>query len=340
MDNELLVKSIREACSKRNISPSKLESELGFGAGLISRWTKSSPSLDKIVDIADYLNFSIDELIGRNNKEHQENDFNLNFIKALIKFTKSKNFTWTEVEKSYIKNSKHYKKFNIHNDIIELYKTCFDEAVIYLLCQYSSSSAGIENPEINIYIQPENKSKLLEHVCDVQFKEDLWLEIRKTIKGIPDELKARNIKKQIINMFMQIDENDSDQNKVQKETKDSYDKRIYNAINKLSKISGNILYDIDTQEIIICDKKSSEFDSRTFYEKYEYDLGKVTRAIGREGTHLYLISKKMILKLNGLHFGIGWGNDNCFLVKWILSDADFDITDDKMLMKNNFDISK
>ena len=64
MDNELLVKSIREICKSNNITPSQLEAELGFGAGLISRWTKSSPSLDKIVDIADYFNVPLTSCCG------------------------------------------------------------------------------------------------------------------------------------------------------------------------------------------------------------------------------------------------------------------------------------
>lgn len=66
MDNELLVKSIKAACSKRNLTVAQLEKILEYSPSLISRWKKTSPSLDKIVEIADYLNISIDELIGRN----------------------------------------------------------------------------------------------------------------------------------------------------------------------------------------------------------------------------------------------------------------------------------
>ena len=81
MDNELLVKSIREICKSNNITPSQLEAELGFGAGLISRWTKSSPSLDKIVDIADYFNVPLDKVVGRSIKAPT-------FVEALVYLTK------------------------------------------------------------------------------------------------------------------------------------------------------------------------------------------------------------------------------------------------------------
>ena len=64
MDNEQLVKSIRQLCKNRNIAISQLENDLNFGAGLISRWSKNSPSIDKIVDIANYFHVSIDEVVG------------------------------------------------------------------------------------------------------------------------------------------------------------------------------------------------------------------------------------------------------------------------------------
>lgn len=51
-------------CKKRNVTISKLESELFFSPGLISRWNKNIPAIDKIIDIANYFGVSIDELVG------------------------------------------------------------------------------------------------------------------------------------------------------------------------------------------------------------------------------------------------------------------------------------
>ncbi len=65
MDSSLLIENIRNLCKKNKVSISKLEADLLLSPGLISRWSKSMPSLDKIADIADYFGVSIDELAGR-----------------------------------------------------------------------------------------------------------------------------------------------------------------------------------------------------------------------------------------------------------------------------------
>ena len=48
----------------QNITLQKIESDLDFGRGTISRWDKSSPSVDKLQQVAQYLNVSIDFFIG------------------------------------------------------------------------------------------------------------------------------------------------------------------------------------------------------------------------------------------------------------------------------------
>ena len=48
----------------RNTTLQKIECDLNFGRGTISRWDKSSPSVDKLQQVAQYLNVSIDYLLG------------------------------------------------------------------------------------------------------------------------------------------------------------------------------------------------------------------------------------------------------------------------------------
>ena len=45
-----------------SVTISRLEKELNFGNGTIKRWDVNSPSIDKIVVVANYLNVSIDYL--------------------------------------------------------------------------------------------------------------------------------------------------------------------------------------------------------------------------------------------------------------------------------------
>lgn len=61
----MLVDKIRELANKKGFSLTTLEKELGFGNGTISRWTKSSPSMDKLQKVADFFDVSLDYLTGR-----------------------------------------------------------------------------------------------------------------------------------------------------------------------------------------------------------------------------------------------------------------------------------
>lgn len=200
MDNELLVKSIRETCKENNITPSQLENELGFGAGLISRWSKSSPSLDKIIDIADYFKISIDELIGRKiDSTFLEED---SFLFTLMKFTKDKSLIWN-IDKNYlikeICNQSYEDIFGIYKDDAEIYNTSFNESTIFLVSQYNIYYGKMDDIDIALYIRPDNNSIPVLQNYSSDSLEDIWYEVRKKYKGIPDELKAEKIKSQIVN---------------------------------------------------------------------------------------------------------------------------------------------
>lgn len=64
MDN-IMYQRIRELCSERGITITKLESDLGFGNASIKKWGKtSSPSFDKVAKVAMYFDVSSDYLSG------------------------------------------------------------------------------------------------------------------------------------------------------------------------------------------------------------------------------------------------------------------------------------
>ncbi|MCI8616415.1 XRE family transcriptional regulator [Parablautia intestinalis] len=64
MDSSVLLSNIRALCKKNKISISRLESDLFYSPGLISRWNKNTPSLDRVLDIANYFGVSLDELVS------------------------------------------------------------------------------------------------------------------------------------------------------------------------------------------------------------------------------------------------------------------------------------
>lgn len=58
-----LKERIQNLCKENKIPVSKLESDLGFGGGYVSKMDKSTPTTAKIQSIAKYLNVSIDYLL-------------------------------------------------------------------------------------------------------------------------------------------------------------------------------------------------------------------------------------------------------------------------------------
>ncbi len=57
------------ARERKNMSLPQLEIALGFSSGLISKWDKSSPSIDKVAKVAAFLNVSIDYLFYGDSQE-------------------------------------------------------------------------------------------------------------------------------------------------------------------------------------------------------------------------------------------------------------------------------
>lgn len=65
---------IKELCKNKNISLNKLEQELDFAKGYISKLDKSTPNAKKMQLIADYFKVSVDYLMtGKDNRYSSEN---------------------------------------------------------------------------------------------------------------------------------------------------------------------------------------------------------------------------------------------------------------------------
>lgn len=196
MDNELLVKSIRELCKNNNIAISKLENDLNFGAGLISRWVKNSPSIDKIVDIADYFHVSIDEVVG-----YQREDI---FLNMLCDLTNKKSIKWSVVDKGTDENV-----VNIHGDFQfgyydeekyaeKSYFTKYKEGFIIIYAFYEHGKL-INPDELSLHIQPS--SECLDQAWQDYFTKELkslWIDILSNMEEVPVEIKAEEFKNNFV----------------------------------------------------------------------------------------------------------------------------------------------
>jgi len=60
----LLLQNILALCEERKISVAKLEKEIGLGNATISRWGKSSPTVENVRKVAVFFGVTVDELIS------------------------------------------------------------------------------------------------------------------------------------------------------------------------------------------------------------------------------------------------------------------------------------
>lgn len=206
MDNELLVKSIKELCDKNNVSISKLEKDLGFSAALISRWKDKVPSLDKIIDIADYFHVTIDEVVGR--KDTISDDFlEVLYNKTVTKEIQWKPFNITEDEsglKQYHDNAEHdfYSKeeydyyYETHKELSYYFE--YMSGFISIHAMYKYHEVTTPN-EIKLFIQPDIQAELIPQQYNINELLPLWLKVLTSLNNnAPDEIKAADLKQQIL----------------------------------------------------------------------------------------------------------------------------------------------
>lgn len=60
-----IYEKIKELAAAKHMSIAELERTLGFSNGLLYKWTKTSPSIDKVQMIADYFDVTTDYLLNR-----------------------------------------------------------------------------------------------------------------------------------------------------------------------------------------------------------------------------------------------------------------------------------
>lgn len=65
----MLLKNISRLCKEKGVSIARLERETGISNGTISRWGTSSPTVENVRKVAEYLGTTVDALISDAGKE-------------------------------------------------------------------------------------------------------------------------------------------------------------------------------------------------------------------------------------------------------------------------------
>lgn len=95
-----LAAKIKQLCSDKGISLSTLEREAGYSLGMISRWAASSEDFNvftKLLYIADRLDVTVDELLGRQKIPSQAGRVPETPLEPLLEATCSSTLPWTGV---------------------------------------------------------------------------------------------------------------------------------------------------------------------------------------------------------------------------------------------------
>lgn len=66
-----VLNQIKELANLKQVSLAEIERQTGLSVGSISKWGKSSPSIDKLQKVADYFDVSIDSLVGKSDEEER-----------------------------------------------------------------------------------------------------------------------------------------------------------------------------------------------------------------------------------------------------------------------------
>ncbi len=334
MDNELLVKTIRTLCKDNNISVSQLENDLNFGAGLISRWIKSSPSLDKIIDIADYFHVTIDEVVGYNQNIDDE------FLKLLCEKTEDGSVVWNILNDSasdeirrptvdYWSDPFTFQEY-IERYIDIRYYTTYSTGYISICCLCLKNDT-LNPTELNLFIQPTKNSSTVEQKYSTEELKPLWIKILKSIgTKAPDDVQVEDFKNSFINEF--------NKPKPQKHTNNII--LVPNKNNKqleyVTNYSGCIMYNIISDTEIDSDETVGiTQNAKDFYYKHKETLGKVKQAHLKNGKALILMSERYFMKLSGFSWGKECGSTGYNGLIEILSDAGFDIDEQTISNKKN-----
>ena len=200
MDNENLVRSIKQLCQKNNITVSQLENDLKYSPSLISRWKDKSPSIDKIVNIANYFHVSLDEVVGYNSYANDD------FLNSLYEQTSNGSAIW-EDSKAMIKQGlmvKEYTRFYLPGVFLDdeyketTYAISFNSGYIALYA-YHIFDQILHPKDLKLFIQPDDDAFLVDQHYTKEELLKLWVKILNSLgDNAPDAVKAEDLKNEFV----------------------------------------------------------------------------------------------------------------------------------------------
>ena len=67
---KFLLEKIKALCESKGVTVYRLEKDLGFSSGSVSKWDTNSPSVEKAKAVADYFGVSVESLLKQKNERN------------------------------------------------------------------------------------------------------------------------------------------------------------------------------------------------------------------------------------------------------------------------------
>lgn len=175
--------AVKKICKEKGISVSALEKELEWSNGVIGRWGKTSPSIDKIFAVADQLGISLDELFGVKKEKYEIKETKDSLVSKIISLTGRHEIIWKACNRNSI-HAKIVRDFEAGTCTdFKVYSAEYKGGQMFFSIHYMDSEEGITGLEPHFYLsvngqkpeeEAEEKSvltKLLEAVDDTLYAE-------------------------------------------------------------------------------------------------------------------------------------------------------------------------
>ena len=193
-DKEALVERIRCVCREKGISIAQMEKDFEWSQGLISRWTKNSPSVDKVLEVIQYLKVDYKTILGELEYTDQGQAEKKEISEKLYYATEAGKLDWKMCKKDF-ENSE-IRSLLKQNEKCKVYGTLYDK--VYFLLIINREEIG--TLEIGVVRGSNGKIRYTEQGTD-KWMEKLLELIDLDEYDIWDETKTEYY----VNQFMQDD---------------------------------------------------------------------------------------------------------------------------------------
>lgn len=201
MNNSVIVANIKKLCQEHNISISQLEKDLYMSPGLISRWNKNMPTLDRIIDIAEYFDVPLDVIAGKDDNASSINKTTNRLIYTLYQKSINAEISWEIFNPKYpIDNlDKNTLSILLSNKNQNTFFCTYNTGYFFLTITYDSSEQNDYKLQLYILANPNAVPEL--RCSDTDKLHNLYLYLNRRFEKALNTMLTDNFIDDFLNNF-------------------------------------------------------------------------------------------------------------------------------------------